>query len=181
MNLKSILYCVVLTLILSTIPSPQLKAQTATVTADFANRANNTARIPASMFGTNLASFKNASTVAQLTQAGITQGRRIGNISFCLSTRTPNWSQLDWSMDQARAANVHPIIVLTDSPPWLQPSPTPCVNKNSPQLAAPTNVSQWATIAASYVTHLDQMYPGLVADYEIWNEPELADVFLRGR
>jgi PKD repeat protein len=177
MNLKSVLYCSALTLMAVTIPSPQLKAQTATVTADFANRANNTARIPASMFGTNLASFKNTSTVAQLTEAGITQGRRIGNISFVYATRTPNWSQLDWSMDQARAANVHPIIVLTDSPPWLQPSPTPCANRNSPQLAAPTDVSQWATIAASYVTHLDQMYPGLVADYEIWNEPELQTSF----
>ena len=37
--------------------------------------------------------------------------------------------------------------------------------------AAPTDVNQWAQIAAAYVAHLDSKFPGVVQDYEIWNEP----------
>ena len=30
---------------------------------------------------------------------------------------------------------------------------------------------QWAQIAVQYVTHMSGTFPGVVQDYEIWNEP----------
>ena len=35
----------------------------------------------------------------------------------------------------------------------------------------PTNVNEWAQIAVQYVKHMDDTFPGVVTDYEIWNEP----------
>jgi sporulation protein YlmC with PRC-barrel domain len=37
----------------------------------------------------------------------------------------------------------------------------------------PTDVATWAGLAQQIVAHVDQKYPGLVTDFEIWNEPEL--------
>jgi len=38
----------------------------------------------------------------------------------------------------------------------------------------PTDVNAWANLAALYVAHLDQKFPTLSIDYEIWNEPNTA-------
>jgi len=38
---------------------------------------------------------------------------------------------------------------------------------------APSSSWQWGQMAASVVAHVDQKFPGLMQDYEIWNEPEL--------
>jgi hypothetical protein len=35
-------------------------------------------------------------------------------------------------------------------------------------------VNAWASIAQQYVAHLDATFPGIVTDYEIWNEPDIS-------
>jgi hypothetical protein len=60
------------------------------------------------------------------------------------------------------------MLQLNQSPPWLQPTSGICAGN---AFAAPTNITQWAEIAAEYVTHFNSKYPGVVQDYEIWNEP----------
>ena len=37
---------------------------------------------------------------------------------------------------------------------------------------APTDPVKWAQVAASYVAHMNATFPGIVQDYEIWNEPD---------
>jgi hypothetical protein len=58
------------------------------------------------------------------------------------------------------------MIEMTMSPPWLQAS----CGENSP----PSDRNAWAKIAVSYVAHMDAEFPGVVTDYEIWNEPDAA-------
>src|ERR1019366_4149100 len=55
------------------------------------------------------------------------------------------------------------------TPKWLQPSPNPCGTGN--YNAMPTNLNAWGALAAQYVKHMDEKFPGVVTDYEIWNEP----------
>ena len=40
-------------------------------------------------------------------------------------------------------------------------------------MRASLDISQWGEMAASVVAHVDQKFPGLLQDYEIWNEAEL--------
>src|SRR5581483_4135890 len=40
--------------------------------------------------------------------------------------------------------------------------------------ALPSDLNAWASIAAQYVQHMDTKFPGVVTDYEIWNEPNIA-------
>lgn len=170
----AVFYCVLATATQLICGSTALSAQTATVAADFGARSNTAHRIPPDMFGTNLASLQTG-TAALLPLAGITEGRRVSNISLVYATTTPNWSQFDWAMNQAKTAGMHPLVVLSGTPKWLQPSPNPC--PSSPEMAPPVNFSSWAGIAAAYVAHLNQAFPGLVQDFEIWNEPELQQSF----
>jgi len=157
--------------------SARMLAQTTMVTADFGNRTNYAHPIPPRMFGTNMASIQTSNTAALLAEAGMSEGRRIANIPVVYAKNTPDWTEFDWAMNQAKAASIHPVVVMTNTPSWLQPIPNPCGGASPNQMAAPTSVSKWATIAASYVAHLNLTFPGLVKDYEIWNEPELQKSF----
>jgi len=149
-----------------------------TVTANFASRSGGGYYIPSRMFGINLVGLRDQTTVSQISQAGITESNTWGNISGVYATSQPDWSQFDWQMKLAKSAGLHPLVTLAETPSWLQPSPNPCVAMGSPAPEAPpTNVSEWAKIAASYVAHLDAAFPGLVQAYQIWNEPELQKSF----
>ncbi|HUK24897.1 MAG TPA: hypothetical protein VLV49_09980 [Terriglobales bacterium] len=143
-----------------------------TITANFGSR-NLTARpIPAGMFGINLSDLQDPGTLSELQQAGITWTRKMAKIPDVYATKTPNWQPVDWYMRLVAQSGQHPLIVLDATPPWLQPSSKPCGSGN-PERAAPSDVNQWAQIAAAYVAHLDQNFPRAVKYYEIWNEPEL--------
>lgn len=143
-------------------------AQT-TVTADFGLRELSTKRIPANMFGINLASMQDPGTLTALRTGGITLTRKMSQMPVVYATTTPNWQPMDWYIKLV--GGMHPLIVIAGTPLSLQPSPNPCGTGNSN--VAPTNIGSWAKLAASYVAHFDKEFPGYVVDYEIWNEPEL--------
>ncbi len=142
------------------------------ITADFGSRANNTAVIPAYMFGYGRAeSLRTASDRSLLTDAGITEARLSAQILLVFATTTPNWSKIDPLISTIQAAGQHALLQLNQSPPWLQPASGGCKGNS---YSAPTDVNQWAQMAAQYVAHMDATFPGVVTDYEIWNEPNAA-------
>jgi len=152
-------------------------AQSATVTADFGSRAGNLTQIRPDMFGVNPVQLQDPAALKLVAQAGFTQARKMAAIPEVYATTTPDWSVLDWNMNRVQAAGLHPILVLALTPTWLQPTPNPCTGLSKPENAPPTDVHKWAELAASYVAHLDANYPGLVQDFEIWNEPEIQKSF----
>ena len=60
-------------------------------------------------------------------------------------------------------SGVHAIGVIYNTPPSL----------GSSKCAPPSDVSRWGQMAASVVAHVDRNFPGVLQEYEIWNEPEL--------
>lgn len=139
------------------------------ISADFSSRDNTTAPMPAGMLGYSRGeSIHNTTDRQLLTQAGLTESRLSGLITVVYATQTPDWSKIDPLISSIQASGQHALVQLHQSPPWLQPTSGKCANSS---FAAPTNVSQWAQIAASYVGHFDSKFPGVVTDYEIWNEP----------
>jgi PKD repeat protein len=156
--------------------SAPARAQSATITADFASRSTALRPIPSGMFGLNLAQLPN-DAITLVGQAGFTQARRMAHISVVYANPTPDWSSFDWAMAQAQNAGLHPLVTITYTPAWLLPSPNPCVGLGNLENAAPVDIQKWAKLAASYVAHLDSTFPGLVQDFEIWNEPELQSSF----
>jgi Glycosyl hydrolases family 39 len=130
------------------------------------------------MFGVNSVNLQDPNTLDSLLQAGITESRTMANIPVVYASSQPNWSSFDWNMQLLQNAGLHPMVTLLGSPAWLQPSPNPCAAAGSPAYnAPPNNVTDWAKIAASYVAHLDANFPGLVHEFEVWNEPELQKSF----
>lgn len=139
------------------------------ITADFGSRSNNTAPIPTNMLGYGRGeSIHNTSDRQLLSQAGLTESRLSGLITLVYATSTPDWTKIDPYIQSIEDSGQHALLQLNQSPTWLQPTSGKCANN---AFAAPTNVSQWAQIAASYVAHFDSKFPGVVQDYEIWNEP----------
>ena len=139
------------------------------ITADFNSRSNTTAPIPAGLLGYGRGeSLRGVSDRELLTQDGLTESRLSGLITLVYATQTPNWAHIDPMISAIQSAGQHALIQLNESPSWLQPSTGKCSGNG---FAAPTNVSEWAQIAAAYVAHFDSVFPGVVQDYEIWNEP----------
>ena len=140
-----------------------LRAQT--VTADFGGRSVSTAAIPSGLFaiGTG-ASVMPQGPLAQVKDAGLTGSRFWIPLQQVYATSTPNFSYLDATLKIMSNAGLHPVGVIYDTPASL--ASNPC--------GAPSNVAKWGNMAASVVAHVDQKFPGLLQEYEIWNEPELA-------
>lgn len=139
------------------------------ITADFNSRANTTSPIPAGMLGYGRGeAIHNTSDRQLLTQAGLTDARISALISVVYASQTPDWTKIDPLIASVQASGQHALIQLNQSPEWLQPTSGRCAGST---YAAPTNVSSWAQIAASYVAHFDSAFQGVVTDYEIWNEP----------
>jgi hypothetical protein len=121
------------------------------------------------MFGYGRAeSLRTTSDRNLLTQAGVTEARLSAQITLVFATSTPNWSKIDPLISTIQAAGQHAMLQLNQSPPWLQPTSGSCSGN---VYSAPTNISQWAQMATQYVAHMDATFPGVVTDYEIWNEP----------
>jgi len=149
------------------------RAQSVRVNVNFANRSGSTAAIPPQMFGFNPVSLQDADSLKTVAQAGFTEIRRTPDLPAIYASTTPNWSSLDWTMQQAQTAGLHPLVVISRTPPWLRLSSNPCAAGVDPSHAPPTDASRWGELAASFVAHLDSKFPGLVQDFEIWNEPDL--------
>ena len=139
------------------------------ITADFNSRANTTATIPASMLGYGRGESIHTTPDRQLlTDAGLKESRLSALITLVYATQTPDWTKIDPLIASIQSTGEHALLQLNQSPSWLQPTSGKCANSS---FAAPTNVSTWSQIAASYVAHFDSKFPGVVQDYEIWNEP----------
>jgi hypothetical protein len=139
------------------------------ITADFGSRSNNTAVIPAGMLGYGRGeSIHTTSDRQLLSQAGLTNSRLSALISLVYTTTTPDWTKIDPYIQSLKDSGQQAILQLNQSPTWLQPTTGKCANN---AFAAPTDVNQWAQIAAAYVAHVDSKFPGVVQNYEIWNEP----------
>jgi glycosyl hydrolase family 39 (putative alpha-L-iduronidase)/PKD domain-containing protein len=152
-----------------------------TVTADFANRNNTTPAVPSGIFtvGGIGSSLQNQGAMGVLSNAGLNRSRIFVSMAQVYgSGTTPSWGQIDWVMKLLQGSGVKTMVVLVDTPAWLQPSPNPCSAIGAPLTSAPpSSPSRWGQLAASVVAHLDQNFPGVVRDYEVWNEPELPNSF----
>ena len=139
--------------------------QSQTVSADFGNRSGATPVIPSGIFaiGGMGSTVQDSTALSRVSDAGLTGTRVWIPLAQIYATSTPNFSYLDRWMDTIKAAGLQPLGVIYQTPPSL--ASNPC--------SPPSNVWKWGQLAATVVAHLDQKYPGLMQDYEIWNEPEL--------
>ena len=136
-----------------------------TVTVNFGSRSGSTPAVPAGVFSVGGSSTLKPGPLGTLTTAGLNRARLWVPLQQIYASKTkPNFNYLDSTLETARTAGLHPLVVIYDTPGWL--ASKPCY--------PPSDVWQWGQIAAAVVAHLDENFPGLVQDYEIWNEPELA-------
>jgi PKD domain/Glycosyl hydrolases family 39 len=140
--------------------------QSQTVSANFGNRSGATPVVPSELFSIGGAGVDivEQSTLNTLTTAGITGTRLWISLPQIYATSTANFGSLDATLTTAKAAGLHPLGVILDTPPSL--ASNPC--------SPPSNVSTWGQMAAAVVAHVDKKFPGLLQSYEIWNEPELS-------
>ena len=139
------------------------------ITADYGSRAGTTAPIPADLFGYGRGeSIPTVSARNMLGGGGLTVARTSAQIATVYATQTPNWTKIDPLIATIQASGQHALLQLHQTPPWLQPTSGICAGN---VFAAPTDVNQWAQIAAAYVAHIDATFPGVITDYEIGNEP----------
>jgi hypothetical protein len=119
--------------------------------------------------------------LANIYNAGFRLVRMYAWIQSVYASRTPNWTLLDSYLGAIQSANTGKapgfkvLLELTYTPPWLVPTLTGCPTPGTGSAfkVPPTDVTTWASLAQSVVAHVDAKFPGLVTDYEIWNEPEL--------
>jgi hypothetical protein len=144
------------------------------VAVDFGGRSNALHVVPPYMFGAeHLDSLNTQADRDMVARAGITYARFYSNIPLVFPTKAsvsaPLWNKVDFHFQQiGQATGMHIMVQLLQSPPWLVPTGA-C--HTSGAAAMPTDVNAWANLAALYVAHLDQKFPTLQFDYEIWNEP----------
>jgi hypothetical protein len=139
------------------------------VVVDFGSRTNKAHPIRAELFGANHVDSMRTTADMKLVGGAVTTSRTYALIPVVYATRTPDWTKIDSVVSALRAAGIRPMLEMAFTPSWLQPNPNPCGSGNP--AAVPTDLSQWAHIAASYVAHMDATFPYFVQDYEIWNEP----------
>ena len=125
------------------------------LTADYGSGTDTSHPIPADMFGTGRGeSMHSTADRTLITQAGLTISRLYAQIPLVYATQTPDWTKIDPMIASIKAAGQQPMIQMSMTPTWLQPSPnTLCGTGNT--MTAPTDVNRWAQIAASYVAHFD--------------------------
>jgi hypothetical protein len=141
-------------------------AQSQTVSANFAGRSGATKPVPAGLFGIGGtgSTVRNQAPVNLITTAGLNQTRFWIPLSGVYATSTPNFSNIDSTLTLMRASGLHPIAVIYGTPPSL----------GSKACSPPSSAWKWGQMAASVVSHVDHNFPGVLQQYEIWNEPELA-------
>ena len=144
-------------------------AQSQTVSANFANRSGATKPVPAGLFGVGGtgSTVRNQAPVNLIATAGMNQTRFWIALSSVYATSTPNFSAIDSTLRIMQASGLHPIAVIYTPPSSLGPK----------TCSPPSNMSKWGQMAASVVAHVDRNFRGVLQDYEIWNEPELAASF----
>ncbi len=155
----------VLTIIFLLVPSV---VQAQVVSADFGNRTAG-ASVPAGFIGAGQigSSMKDISAMTTLKNAGISETRFWINFYQVYAKSAPDFVFLDNEISRMRMVGIHPIAVLSGTPRSL--GPLDC--------SAPSDNQAWARMAATIVGHINQLYPGFIQDYEVWNEPDSTKVF----
>jgi hypothetical protein len=141
-------------------------SQAQTVTADFAYRSGSTPAIPSGLLGVGGSGnwFSQPAAVNTITSAGLSETRFWILLQQVYATPTPDFGVLDAQLKSISAEGLHPIGVIMNTPPSL----------GSNACSAPSDVTKWGQMTAAVVAHINQNFPGVVQDYEIWNVPELA-------
>ncbi len=141
-------------------------AQSQSISADFGNRTGSTPLVPSGLFsvGGVGSTLSDLGTISRLTAAGLNETRLWVSLQQIYATSTPNFDALDGQLEKVQSAGLHPIAVISETPSSL----------GSTGCSPPSNIGKWGYMAASVVAHVDQKFPGLLQDYEIWNEPEIA-------
>ncbi len=141
------------------------------ITVDFGGRTDTKFAIPTGILGVNHVDWWYVAGVPQqIANTGLKLSRTYANLPQVYATVQPNWTAIDPQIAKLKAAGFHVLLQLLLTPPWLQPNPNSCTGDKSK--APPTSPSAWALLAKSYVAHMDATFPGVVTDYEIWNEPD---------
>ncbi|HEY1577536.1 MAG TPA: choice-of-anchor D domain-containing protein [Terracidiphilus sp.] len=140
------------------------------VTVDFGSLSKTQHPIPAHIFGAErMDSLRNTADLDLVKGGGISYARFYALIPATFATTTPNWNSIDAAVQRISAGGVKIMLQMYQTPPWLQPSPNPC-GSGDPNVP-PTDNTKWGQMAAQYIQHMDSKFPGVVTDYEIWNEP----------
>lgn len=143
------------------------------VAVDFGSRSNTQHQIPPHLFGTErMDSLRNTADLDLVKAGGISYARFYALIPTVFATTTPNWAPIDAAVQRISAGGVKIMLQMYQTPPWLQPNPNPC-GSGDPNVP-PTDYTKWGQMAAQYIQHMDSKFPGIVTDYEIWNEPDTA-------
>jgi uncharacterized protein YjdB len=139
----------------------------ATVTIDFNARVGG-AVIPPSIIGAQLG-YANNPGLTLLQKANYQVMRIDAKLSTVFAGgTTPDWTQIDPTLKLLNSYGFKAVMAMEFVPYWLEY--TSC-NKGSH--TAPTDINAWAQLTAKVVHHIDTNFPGLVAFYEIWNEPNI--------
>jgi hypothetical protein len=141
------------------------------VAVDFASRSTALHAVPAHLFGAErMDSMHNTADLDFVKAGGMTYARFYAVIPQVFPTSsTPNWSAIDGVIRNISAGGTKIMLQMYQTPVWLQPSPNPCGAGNFN--AEPKDLNAWGLLAAQYVKHMDLTFPGVVTDYELWNEP----------
>ncbi len=83
------------------------------------------------------------------------------------------WSRLDKITENARSANVEILLPLQSPPAWAASDPSSAGAYGLGANTMPARMADWDT----YVAAVANRYKGVVAAYEIWNEPNLEHFF----
>src|SRR5215471_17236289 len=141
-------------------------AQSQTVSADFGYRSGATPVVPSGMLGVGGmgSTLSDQAAINRLADAGINETRFWIDLSQIYHKgKKPYFGAVDRTLGKLKSAGVHPIAVIHRTPSpygydWCKP---------------PSDVKKWGQQAAEVVAHVDQKFPGVLQDYEIWNEPDL--------
>ncbi len=145
------------------------------VTVDYGSRSSPSAKpIPAGVISAQLGFLQSTGGLGLLQRAGFRQMRLDAQLSnVFLSNSTPNWTVIDPVLLLLSQQRLEPMIVVDYTPGWLQQTPNPCPVGTAAYHAPPRDIGQWAALAAQFVHHVNTSFPGLITDYEIWNEPDI--------
>jgi hypothetical protein len=153
-------------------------SSSAQVTIDYGSKSSPSAKpIPPGIIGTQLGYLSGSGALATLKQGGFNTVRINANLGTVFAHGpNPEWNAIDPLLTTLQAAGLKALVVMGYTPGWLQPAVTPCpttVLGLAPYYVEPTDIGAWAQLTAKFVDHVTSTFPGVVTDYEIWNEPDL--------
>ncbi len=134
-----------------------------TVSADFGSRSGTTPVIPSGIISVGGTASMPQAAITTMTGSTLNQTRVWISLPQIYATPIADFSALHDELTIMKANGIHALGVIEGTPPSL--GATPCT--------PPSNVATWGHMAASVVAYADKYFPGILTDYEIWNEPEL--------